>query len=355
MTPAGAAALRANASALLPGLALCAAIALAARAGQALERAVLGQAWLDALVLAILIGAALRTAREPGPAFRPGIRFAAGRLLEVAVVLLGASLDLRAVAAGGVRLPLAIAAVVAFCLLAGYAAGRAIGLPHRTAMLIACGNAICGNSAIAAVAPILGAGAKEVASAVAFTAVLGVVAVLALPPLGAALGLTAPQYGAFAGLTVYAVPQVLAATAPFGSLAMQAGTLVKLLRVLMLGPVVVGLSAVERWRARRRQGAAGQPGGAAPASAGFLPWFILGFLALAAANAAGLVPEAARAPVQSAAGLLTVVAMAALGLGVDLRGLLRAGRGAAAAATAALVVLGCVSLIVVRWLVPAAP
>ncbi len=332
---------------LLPGLALCVAIALAAWVGQALERAVLGQAWLDALVLAILIGAALRTMRELGPSLRPGIRFAAGRLLEVAVVLLGASLDLRAVAAGGVRLPLAIAGVVALCLLAGYGAGRLLGLPHRTAMLIACGNAICGNSAIAAVAPILGAGAREVASAIAFTAVLGVVAVLALPPLGAALGLGAAQYGAFAGLTVYAVPQVLAATAPFGSAAMQAGTLVKLLRVLMLGPVVVALSALERWRA-------GRPGHAAPAAkVGFLPWFILGFLALAAANAAGLVPASARGPVQSAAGLLTAVAMAALGLGVDLRGLLRAGRAAAAAATAALLLLGGVSLLVVRWILPA--
>ena len=130
----------------LPGLALCAAIAAAARALQALERSLFGHAWLDSLVLAILIGAAIRTGWEPAPAFRPGIRRASGTLLEVAVVLLGASLDPRAVAAGGLQLPLFIAAVVVLCLAAGYGTGRLLGLPHRTAMLIACGNAICGNS-----------------------------------------------------------------------------------------------------------------------------------------------------------------------------------------------------------------
>ena len=321
---------------LLPGLALCAAIAAAAQGLQALERGLFGHAWLDALVLAILIGAAIRTAWEPAPAFRPGIRRASGTLLEVAVVLLGASLDVRAVAEGGLRLPLVIGGVVALCLAAGYGAGRLLRLPHRTAMLIACGNAICGNSAIAAVAPVLGAGAKEVASAIAFTAALGVLVVLALPPLGTALALSPPQYGVFAGLTVYAVPQVLAATAPFGSLAMQAGTLVKLLRVLMLGPVVLGLSILQRRR--------GMPVDRRLPVTRFVPWFILGFLALAAANAAGLVPLAARAPLHGLAGLLTTLAMAALGLGVELRGLLRAGPRILGAAAVALLILACASL-----------
>jgi uncharacterized membrane protein YadS len=135
------------------------------------------------------------------------------------------------------------------------------------AVLVACGNAICGNSAIAAVAPIIGATAREVAAAIAFTAVLGVAVVLALPLLVPALGLSATQYGVLAGLSVYAVPQVLAATAPLGSLSMQAGTLVKLLRVLMLGPLVLllcfGVGRSERHGAggagRERPVASGAP------------------------------------------------------------------------------------------------
>ena len=90
------------------------------------------------------------------------------------------------------------------------------------ATLIACGNSICGNSAIAAVAPVIGAEGKDVAAAIGFTAVLGVGVVLGLPLC--CRSPSAPDaraFGVFAGLTVYAVPQVLAATTPcqraFGS------------------------------------------------------------------------------------------------------------------------------------------
>ena len=86
-------------------------------------------------------------------------------------------------------------------------------------VLIACGNSICGNSAIAAVAPMIGARAEDIASSIAFTAVLGVVVVLTLPLLVPMLDLSLTQYGVLAGLTVYAVPQVLAATLPIGALA----------------------------------------------------------------------------------------------------------------------------------------
>ena len=109
---------------------------------------------------------------------------------------------------------LGIASVVAVAILASYGIGRLLGLPVRMALLVACGNSICGNSAIAAVAPVIGADGDDVAASIAFTAVLGVLAVLGLPLLAPLLGLSGHQYGVLAGLTVYAVPQVLAATAP---------------------------------------------------------------------------------------------------------------------------------------------
>lgn len=324
---------------MLPGLALCAGIALAGNLLAAAERRAFGQAWLDALVLAILLGVALRTAWEPGEAWRPGIRASAGPLLETAVVLLGASLDLQLLLAAGPWLPLGIALVVLLALAAGYGAGRALGLPHRMAVLIAAGNAICGNSAIAAVAPVIGATGREVAAAIAFTAILGVGVVLALPLLVPALGLSAAAYGTLAGMTVYAVPQVLAATAPFGSAAMQAGTLVKLLRVLMLGPLVLLLSVL----ARR--------GGPPQAGRGrYLPWFILGFLLLMLAQALGLVPQAALGPLRGASALLTMVAMAALGLGVELRALGRVGARVTAAAALSLLLLLGLGLAAIRIL-----
>src|SRR3954447_19218267 len=260
---------------LAPGITLCLGIALVARSVQALEENLLSHPYLEGLVVAILLGMAIRTVWEPGERWRPGIRCSAGRLLESAVVLLGASLDLRAVLAAGPGLLLEIAGVVALAVLASYGVGRAAGLSRRMAVLVACGNSICGNSAIAAVAPIIGATGREVASAIAFTAVLGVVVVLALPLLIPLLGLSPTQYGVLAGLTIYAVPQVLAATSPLGSLSMQAGTLVKLVRVLMLGPLVLLLSLGMHRSRQRRSGGTGTA--AIPGSrqlGRYLPWFI---------------------------------------------------------------------------------
>ena len=324
---------------LIPGVLLCVAVTGAAFLLQDAEALLFGRAWLEALVLAILLGTALRTAWEPGRFWHDGVGFAAKTLLEIAVVLLGASVSVQAIAAVGPLLVAGIAAVVALAIVASYGIGRALRLPHRMALLVACGNSICGNSAIAAVAPVIGAEGRDVAASIAFTAVLGVVVVLMLPLAVPLLHLSGLQYGVLAGLTVYAVPQVLAATAPVGALAVQIGTLVKLVRVLMLGPVVLALSL-----------GGTRTGTARPPLYRLVPWFIIGFLALAALRSADLLPHAALAPAGTAANLLTVVSMAALGLGVDVRVVARAGVRVTTAVTGSLLVLGAISLGLIRLL-----
>ncbi len=328
------------ATCLLPGVLLCAAVTLAAHGLALAEARLAGRAWLEPLVLAILLGTAIRSAWAPGPRWRAGIAFSAKPLLEAAVVLLGASVSLATVLAVGPALLAGIALVVAAAIVASYGIGRALGLRPRMALLVACGNSICGNSAIAAVAPVIGADAEDIASSIAFTAVLGVAVVLALPLLVAAIGLSATQYGILAGLTVYAVPQVLAATLPVGPLAAQIGTLVKLVRVLMLGPVVLGLSLLAG-----PMGASGQRRGPGRMRFGRLvPWFIVGFLLAAALRSLGAIPPAALPPIERAAGGLTVISMAALGLGVDVRVVARAGGRVTGAVMASLLVLGAISL-----------
>lgn len=323
----------ARAQELLPGLLLCAAVVLVAEVLQAAEVALFGRAWLESLVLAILIGTLVRSVWTPPKRFGAGIAFSGKMLLEIAVMLLGASLSLRAMLAAGPVLLFGIAAVVALSLAFSFGIGRMLGLPTKMAVLVACGNSICGNSAIAATAPVIGADAKDVASSIAFTAVLGVVVVLLLPLLMPLLGLDELQYGVLAGLTVYAVPQVLAATAPVAALSVQVGTLVKLVRVLMLGPVVLGLSLV-----------AGRAGGKKPPLSRLVPWFILGFLGLAGLRAAGLLPEVALGPIGAVASVLTVLSMAALGLGVDVRVVARAGLRVTATVVLSLLALGVAAL-----------
>jgi len=336
---------------LLPGMLLCVAVTVVAMLLERVEVNFVGQPYLEALVIAIVLGVAIRTAWTPGPTWNAGIQFSAKILLEVAVVLLGASVSASAAAALGPALIFGIAGIVVVAIATSYAICRLLGLPLRMSILVACGNSICGNSAIAAVAPIIDADGDDVASSIAFTAVLGVVVVLGLPFLVPLLKMSLTQYGVLAGLTVYAVPQVLAATLPIGALSNQVGTVVKLVRVLMLGPVVLGLSLISRrLPPEPKAGANRTAKRSGPALHELVPWFILGFLIVAAFRSFGLIPQAILVPLATTASLLTTVSMAALGLGVDVRVVASAGVRVTAAVTASLVILGLISLGLIRLL-----
>ena len=340
----------------LPGLGLCLAVTGAAEALQVFEAHLLHRAWIEALVIAILLGTAVRTAWTPGPAWRPGIEFSAKMLLEIAVALLGAGATAATLMAAGPGLLVGIVAIVFLAIIAGFMLGRLFGLPRRMSILIACGNAICGNSAIAAVAPVIGADGADIAASIAFTAVLGIGVVVGLPFLSTTLHWSPRAFGAFAGLTVYAVPQVLAATAPVSALAMHLGALVKLVRVLMLGPVVLILSV---FAARLREEsdepapevtAGERPKPGRPSLHQLLPWFIVAFLTMVAARSFGLIPKLALGPIATIATDLTIISMAALGLGVDVRVLAKAGPRVTAVVTLSLVVLGAMAFGLIRAL-----
>jgi len=326
-----------------PSVGLCIAVTLLASGLELTEQRLFGRAWLEALVLAILVGTAVRSVWKPARHWQAGINLSAKALLEIAVVLLGASLSTETLRAAGPGLLAGIVAVVGVAIVVSYGIGRFLGLHHRMALLVACGNSICGNSAIAAVAPVIRAHSDDVAASIAFTAVLGVIVVLGLPLLISVLHLSNLQYGVLAGLTVYAVPQVLAATVPVSAVSANLGTLVKLVRVLMLGPVILILSI----GLRRGAGTAALPGGAKEARLAWhkvVPWFIIGFLVLVALRSANLVPTAALAPINSTANILTTVSMAALGLGVDVRMVAKAGPRVTLAVVLSIVALALISL-----------
>jgi uncharacterized integral membrane protein (TIGR00698 family) len=322
--------------ALIPGIALSGGVTIVSLGAQWIEERFFAHPYVEALVIAILLGMAIRTAWQPSQRWLSGIAFSAKQLLEVAVMLLGASVSYAAIAASGFLLVGAIVGTVVIMLAVSYGLSRMLSLPVKLSILIACGNSICGNSAIAAVAPVIGADGDDVASSISFTAILGVLMVLGLPLLIPLLGLSATQYGILAGLTVYAVPQVLAATVPAGIVSTQIGTLVKLVRVLMLGPIVVGLSLVA---ARRRKRHADHTKAVPISPFKLVPWFIIGFLVLAALRSFQLVPDLAITPITKTASILTVLSMAALGLGVDVRVLSTLGGRVTAAVTMSLLLL----------------
>ena len=315
-----------------PGIIASIAVAGLAWLVVSLETTLTGRAWIEGVVSAILIGGVIATLGRSRAEWAAGVNFSARRPLEIAIALLGASVSPQALAAMGPPLLAGLVGVVILSLLIGYGLARVLGLPHPVAMLVASGNSICGNSAIAAVAPVVGASRNEVCATIAFTAALGVVAVLLLPLIGPLLGLSNASYGVLAGLTVYAVPQVLAATAPVGGAAVQVGAMVKLARVMMLGPLILGVSL-----------SAGRPANRLPLTK-LLPWYIVVFAALAAARSTGLLPATSLAVMAGVGAALTLVSMAALGLSTDFRAALASGGRVAGAAILSLGALGALSL-----------
>ena len=336
---------RPRAALLIPGLLLTTLVGGVALGVAALEERAFGHPVVEGLVLAILLGMLMRTLWTPPALLDVGVRFAAKEVLEVAVLLLGASVDLPLLLRAGPSLAIGIVLLVVLGIAFSYGIGRAMGLPHKLSVLVACGNAICGNSAIAAVAPVIRAEKEHVASSIAFTAILGVVVVIGLPFLIHPLGLSFYQYGVLTGLTVYAVPQVLAAAFPVSVLSGQVGTLVKLVRVLMLGPVVLFFALKHR-----NDADAPKAGATGFQLTRFVPWFIIGFLVLAGLRSSGAIPATAAAPMRALSTWLTVAAMAALGLGVDLKAIRTVGRPVILTITASLAVLVALSVALIHVL-----
>lgn len=344
--PADSAARRVSRSAALPfvrgiapGLLLCIALAVGAYSIGAIQQAVGGRTVFEPLVVALVLGAALRTVYRVPTRMLVGSRFAAKQVLEVAVAVLGISIDLSALLAAGASVFVVIAVGMAIGFGVAFWAARSLGLNRRLASLVAIGNAVCGNSAIAALAPIVQATSDEVAASVAITAVLGLVLVLALPVIGAAVATSDYQYGVVTGLSVYAVPQVLAAAAFKGAVATDVALLVKLTRVVLLTPIIL-IAAFLTGKGPRTRGLLG-----------YVPWFVWGFAAFAVVRTLGFVPLPVASFARDAGGALTTVAMVGLGLGVDLRAIqTRAPRVALAVATS-LIALVASAMVLVHLLV----
>ncbi|CTQ53318.1 hypothetical protein LP7551_01839 [Roseibium album] len=308
-------------SAHLPGLLLCVTIGLLANFLSRAANWSSGILLIDPFTCAIVIGIVVKSFLKVRAIFGSGIRFSSIVLLEIAVFFLGFSLDFGVFQGSDIVFVGGVLALVGLMLVVSFTICRAVGLPEHLAVLVACGNSICGNAAIAAVAPAVQARNEDVVAAVTFSSILGVLFVVSLPLLAPIMGLDAFQFGTFAGLTVYAVPQVVAATAPVSFLSTQVGTAVKLVRVLMLVPAVLVAPLLLRNRDSPRRRASSPRFHLVK----ILPWFIPGFLVAAWLNNTGFVPAKASSLSSDISRALFLIAMSGLGLSVDLRRLLSIG------------------------------
>ncbi|WP_045878430.1 putative sulfate exporter family transporter [Pseudofrankia sp. DC12] len=283
---------------------------------------------IGAPVVAVVGGALLSpVARRWRGVLRPGLDTARVRLLRASVVLLGTQLSLREVADAGVASLPVMLATLAACLAGAALFGRWLRVGRDLRVLIGVGTAICGASAIAATSPTIRAKDADVTYAVSTIFLFNVAAVLVFPPLGHALGLSPGGFGLFAGTAVNDLSSVVAAAGAYGPAAVQQAVVVKLVRTLMIIPVVLALGALVRGRAAGPDPAA-EPRrqlAAARRAVRLVPGFLVAFVLVAAANSAGLLPAASHELSRRCAMILIAVALAAIGLGTDVAALRRTG------------------------------
>ncbi|PZF58371.1 putative sulfate exporter family transporter [Curtobacterium sp. MCSS17_008] len=318
-------------AAALPGVALAVVIGIAATlVGRAVP--VVGGP-VPAVVLGALVGWLVRRRRhqDGGVAdlggLQPGVKFASSRVLQAAVVLLGAQLSIGEVLRiGGETLPVMLTTLVV-CLVAAWGIGRLLRVSRTLRTLIGVGTGICGASAIAAVTPVVGAASAEVAYALSTIFLCNIAAVFVFPLVGHALGLSQHAFGVFAGTAVNDTSSVVATATVYGRQATDTAVVVKLVRTLMIIPIVVGLAGMEARRASREQPTVDDGTGRARGVRvlRLVPWFLVGFLVVVLLRTTGVLPAEAAPGFSTVATFLITVALAAVGVSTDFAALRRAG------------------------------
>lgn len=188
-------------------------------------------------------------------------------LLQSSVVALGFGMNLHEVLKAG-RSGFAYTALgISFVLLVGLTLGRALQVQGKCSFLISSGTAICGGSAIAAVAPIVEADEHEMAVSLGTVFILNSVALLIFPPIGSALHMSQGQFGLWSALAIHDTSSVVGAASKYGAQALVVGTTVKLARALWIVPLALATAAIKHHRSRIS-----------------FPWFILFFILAAVLN-----------------------------------------------------------------------
>lgn len=299
--------------AIFPGLLLTFMLALIAR----LIENILPVSFIGASVIALFLGIIINHFRPiKVTTMQGGVQFASKRILKIAIILLGASLNIATILEVG-KISLT---VMIFTLLAafggGYLLGKALGLDWRLSSLISSGTGICGGSAIAAVSPVIEAEDHQISYAMSTTFIFDMFMIVLFPLMGRWLGMSDMAFGLWTGTAVNDTSSVVAAGYAFSEAAGDFATMVKLTRTLAIIPTVIGFTFIQM-RVNRKRANDSKSHQVEMNLTDVLPWFILGFLALALINSLGFIPVVASQLLKDISKFLMVVALAAIGLKTD--------------------------------------
>lgn len=349
--------------AVLPGVILALVLAFG---GQYLSQ-LIGVTWMglpkspiSAIMMAILLGILIRNTINLPPTFQAGIRFGLVRVLRLGIVLLGIRLSLAQAGAIGLKsLPVIIGAVTAALLIVTYLS-RKLGLSSKLGTLLAVGTSICGATAIVATAPTIAARDEEVSYAVACITLFGIVAMLVYPFAAHWLFSGEPfAIGLFLGTSVHETAQVAGAGLVYQQFydnprALDVATVAKLVRNLGMLVVIPLMSIIYHRNS--------SDGSEAPKWWTMIPLFVVGFACMSLIRTVGDMGDPAFGFlslehwntliewIKKSAEICLSVAMAAVGLGTSIKGLISIGIKPLAMGLVAALLVGSVSLSLIMLL-----
>lgn len=282
----------------------------------------LGQ-WLPVVggpVFAILAGMIITLFLKEKGGLQPGITFTSKKILQYAVVLLGFGMNLNTIARTGWQSLPIILSTITTSLVISFVLYKEMKAPARISTLVGVGSSICGGSAIAATAPVIGADDAEIAQSISVIFLFNVIAALIFPTLGGALGLSNEGFGLFAGTAINDTSSVTAAAAAWdgmhGSNTLDSATIVKLTRTLAIIPITLVLAF---WRTRKEKA------GTQVSLKKIFPFFILFFVLASVVTTVFQLPAAVTDPLRNLSKFFIIMAMAAIGLNTNIVKLIKTG------------------------------
>ena len=300
------------------GLLLCISICAISYIIQFVETNIFNEKIFDVLIIALIIGIIVKNTPFNIPQIfsknDKAPKFVSKQLLEFAVILLGFKVNFSLIKESGASLILLAIISVVICMILVFILCKYIfNLEKSISILVATGNSICGNSAVAAMASVIKSAPSHIAIAISFSAVIGLIQVLLLPLIPVFTNITDFQYGVIAGLSVYAVPQVVAASFVVSTEAGLIATQVKLLRVLMLGPVIIAVNFLTK--------SSDKSISKFQNLSTYIPWFVVGFIITSIIGSLNLLPNTLIDNIGSLSKILFAISMAGIGLTVSIKDL----------------------------------
>jgi uncharacterized integral membrane protein (TIGR00698 family) len=293
----------------------------------------------EAIIIAMVFGLLIGNVWSVATSFQPGIQFSAKRLLNLAIILLGARLNLAAM----MHLPSRVLMIIVLCTTSVFFVSllfaRFVRLQSSMSILIAIGSAICGSAAIAAAAPVIHADKDDIAVAITSINLLGLLAIFLFPLLGHFLHVSQTHFGIWVGASIQAVPQVVASGFAYGRVAGTVGTLVKLVRVLLLAPFILGLSL---WASKHLKGIEHH---APKRWQTYLPPFVVLFFVVIIVNSLGWLSPTMISIAREGSNFLMAMALAAIGLNTRVKSLVTSGGKAVLVATFGAIVIATLSYV----------